>query len=319
MSEWYFLLAPVAVLAVLLLFGFVGCESLPAIAVFVDGPYVETILAEPGLVSYWRLQENNSEEPSAPTVDNTPVSGGTTKDEHGVNNGTYNRVIVSNPPSDSPDAPGTLTLEEAGLLDVVEGSNSSVRVDGGYVEVPFSNSLLLTSFTVEALVRPEWSETETGLYRTVIGFTTRDFFFGFALYAGPEDPVALSGPPMWQVWLGDGTQFQKINFNHGSPPLVNFTKTNYIAVTYDDPTKLLNLYTYFVGIELDNGPFNPVQNLSVTYKQNSDPATNLLIGVDRTVPPAYPFKGRIQEVAIYNKALPMERIMSHIGAGLNLA
>ena len=177
MSEWYFLLAPVAVLAVLLLFGFVGCESLPAIAVFVDGPYVETILEEPGLVSYWRLQENNSEEPSAPTVDNTPVSGGTAKDEHGVNNGTYNRVrLYRTHLQIRRTRQGPSLSRKRATWTSSRDPNSSVRVDGGYVEVPFSNSLLLTSFTVEALVHPEWSETETGLYRTVIGFTTSDFF-----------------------------------------------------------------------------------------------------------------------------------------------
>jgi hypothetical protein len=324
-NEWYFLVAPIAILAVLSLFRFVGCAQILGVEDWSTGTspneppdYRKTILDEPSLVSYWRLQEKHNEEPSNPTVDNTPVLGGTAKDEHGVNNGTYKRVIVSNPPSDSPDAPGSLILESTGLLDL-GGPNTSLFVDGGYVEVPFSNSLLLTSFTVEALVFPEWSKAETGLYRTVIAFTTSDFHFGFALYAGPEDPVALTGPPIWQVWLGDGTQFQQINFNHGSLPLVDFTKANYIAVTYDDLSNLLNLYTYVVGIDLDNGPFNPVLDLPVTYGLNTDPTTKLVIGVDRTVSPFYPFKGRIQEVAIYNQALTRGRVISHIGEGLNLA
>ena len=42
-------------------------------------------------------------------------------------------------------------------------------------------------------------------------------------------------------------------------------------------------------------------------------------GITKAERGVYPFKGKIQDVAIYNKALIMERIVSHTGAGLNLA
>jgi len=48
----------------------------------------------------------------------------------------------------------SLTLEAPGLLAQGGDANTSLSVDGGYVEVPFSSSLLLKSFTVEAFVRP---------------------------------------------------------------------------------------------------------------------------------------------------------------------
>jgi hypothetical protein len=314
MFEWYFLLAPFAVLAVLLLFRFVGCAQILELDEYqtADTPsgepdYFSTLWQEAALVSYWRLHETHSEEPGTPTVDNTPVAGGTATDERGLNNGVYHSVIVTNSPPDSSDAPGTLILEEPGLL-LSGGPNTSVFVDGGYVEVPFSNSLLLTSFTVEALVFPGWTTAETGIYRTVFAFT--DFSSGFAVYSGP-DPANPTSPAVWQLWLGDGTQFQAVNFNHGAPPLVDFTKTNYVAITYDNSSKLANLYTYVAGIELDDGPFRPVLDALVAIQPIANPAIGFVIGVDRTMHPFYPFQGRIQEVAIYNQALSMERICSH--------
>jgi hypothetical protein len=327
MYDWYLLLTPLAVLAVLAIFRFVGCNQIFGIdETFVEG-YVFDVSGETGLVSYWRLQEDHNAEPESPTADNTPVSGGTARDKNGVNAGTYKviRLPAPSPFIDSPTADGTLTLQAAGLLDLgFDGTtNRSVNVDGGYVEIPFAPALQLTSFSIEALVSPEWSEAESGLFRTVIAFHQGQTVgaFGFALYAGP-DP-ALPGPDVWQIWLGDGTSFHQLPFNHGSPPLVQFNRTNYLAVTYNDSTKLLNLYNYSAEAELDNGSFNPVSGLPVVYQANTDPTTNFLIGIDRTpanstVPLAWPFKGRIQEVAVYHQALSSQRIIFHIGSGLNL-
>jgi hypothetical protein len=329
MNEWYFLLTPLAVLAVLAIFRFVGCNQIFDLdETFLEG-YVSDVSGETGLVSYWRLQEDHNAEPESPTADNTPVSGGTARDEKGVNAGTYKviRLPAPSPFIDSPTADGTLTLQAAGLLDQGFDSttNRSVNVDGGYVEIPFAPALQLTSFSIEALVSPEWSEAESGLFRTVIAFHQGQTVgaFGFALYAGPEDPVVRTGPAVWQIWLGDGASFHQVPFNHGSKPLVQFNRTNYLAITYNDSTKLLNLYNFSAEGEMDNGPFNPVSELPVVYQANTDPTTNFLIGIDRTppnstVPLAWPFKGRIQEVAVYDRALSLQRIISHIGSGLNL-
>ena len=331
MAHWYFWLTPLAGLGVLLLFRFVGCDKVFGLeSIDAPEPYDDTVSTESGLISYWRLQEDHGAEPPAPTAANTPVSGGTAKDEQGLNDGSYTKIIVevSGQFPDSADAPGNLALEAPGLLDVGD-SGTSLSVDGGYVEIPFSNSLLLTSFTIEVLVHPEWSSAETGLFRTVIAFTADGPMpqnisaFGFALYAGPQDPVARTGPDIWQIWVGNGTAIQQIQMNHGSLPLVDFTKTNYLAVTYDDSTQLLNLYTYVEGIQLDSGPFNPVQDVAVAYGQNADPTSKFLIGINQTpsgsaVPFYHPFKGRIQEVAVYDSALTYNRIISHIGSGLNL-
>src|SRR5438105_12560024 len=162
MSEWYFLASPVAVLAILLLFRFIGCQSFTA----ADEPTVETTpgpdgnpvadyaatVLEDDPVSYWRLQEKHSAEPpTGPAVPapNTVTAGGTAKDEKGANNGTYKSVKVQPPApppppppapslSDSPAAPGLLSLEAPGLLELTGQQSTALNVDGGYVEVPFS-------------------------------------------------------------------------------------------------------------------------------------------------------------------------------------
>ncbi len=342
MTEWYFLVAPLAVFAVLLLFRFVGCAALVGMDDWKaeqgpSGPdYPKTVLVD-NPVAYWRLQEKKSAEPSpGPTAPNTPVSGGTAKDEKGANDGTYKAVIVQ-PPAQLPDSPSapqppgspSLTLEAPGLLELSGQQSTSLQVDGGYVEVPFSNSLLLTSFTVEALVRPEWSAQEAGLFRTVISLHTivlppaTPKAFGFGIFAGP-DPANLTGPDVWQVWLADGTNFKPIKDPARAFTPVDFTKTNYVAVTYDNTTKKLNMYVYVQGLDLDSGVAHPVNDLTVAYSPLTDATKPLLIGMHRppvgsTIPVYHSFKGRIQEVAIYDKALTIGRCpLSHVCAGLNV-
>jgi hypothetical protein len=209
-----------------------------------------------------------------------------------------------------------------------------MNADGGYVEVPFSDSLNLPSFTVEALVRPEWSPAETGLYRSVLTFCTVDVTpnaakgFGFGLFAGPA-PGALPGAPdVWQIWMGDGTTFKPFKDPNRDLTTVDFNRTNYLAVTYDDGGKKFNMYVYTAGIDLDSGVAHPLSDVAVpAYSPVSDPTQSLLIGMHRPpigsgvsgpFPLYHPFKGRIQEVALYGQALSVGRVASHVMIGLNL-
>jgi hypothetical protein len=261
------------------------------------------------------------------------VLGGTAKDETGANDGVFKVVALVPPPAlpDSPSAPGTLALEAPGLLDLSgHGANTSLSVDGGYVEVTFSTSLLLPSFTIEAIVFPESSTAETGLYRTVIALSTVDTTpgstkgFGFGLFAGPADPANPAGPDVWQIWLGDGTSFLPMKDPTRSLTPVDFTKSNYLVVTYDDPTKTLNMFVYVQGIDLDSGVGHPLKDVAVAaFSPVADPTQSLLIGMHRppvgtTIPVYHSFKGRIQEVAVYRDALGIDRIMSHVLAGLEI-
>ncbi len=338
MSEWYFLLAPVAALAVLVLFRFVGCQAILNIdEVEYKSTYAQTVESD-APVSYWRFQETHSAEPSpGPTVPNSPVTGGTAKDEMSRNDGTYKAVLLQQPPPsplppDSPAAPGSLALLAAGLLELSEQQKTSLSVDGGYVEVSFSNSLNLPSFSVEALVRPEWNPAETGLFRSVVTCCTVDVTpsapkaFGFGLFAGP-DPANPSGTDVWQIWLADGTTFRPFKDPTRALTAVDFTKTNYLAVSYDDATKKLNMYVWVAGTDLNSSVAHPLSDVQVpTYRPVTNATQSLLIGMHRPplgsgvsgpFPLYHPFKGRIQEVAIYGKALSAERIASHVMISLH--
>jgi hypothetical protein len=335
MNEWYFLLTPVSVLAVLLLFRFIGCASIlglddvqyvqkpgpPAVA---EPDYPQTVMDEkdpannPVLISYWRLQERSS---------TTPVPGGTAKDEQGLNHGTYKIVTL---PASTPDhspataqPAGTLSLEAQGLLEY-EPSSTSAEVHGGYIEVAPTLTLNIPQFTAEALVFPMWDQSQPnfGRYYSVIESSgplgPGPKKLGFAIYAGPQDPQHLQTPYRWQVWLGDGTQFKQITSSSRPPALIEFNKTNYLAVTYDGTT--LRLYTFFTGKNVDDvlsvqEPFSP-------YSPNAGTGVPLFIGMGlglfppfpATIQQRYPFHGRIEEVAMYKMALSTGRITSHIGA-----
>jgi hypothetical protein len=342
MSEWYLFSTPLAVLLVLSLFYFIGCTSFGGsddAAGFKVGPdgkpdYPGTIEDEASLVSYWRLQEKKVAQPPTPSAPNVPVTGGQANDEKAANNGSYKSVIVQPLPKfpDSPSAPGTLTLEESGLLEL-SVAGTSLFVDGGFVEVPYSNSLAPTSFSVEALVSPGWSPAEKGLYRTLISLNRLEVdpvtgsivkAFGFGLFAGPENP-ATPGPDVWQIWLADGTNWKMIKDSTRNLTLVDFTKTNYVAVTYDATTSKLNMYTYVEKIDLDSDAPHPIKDVTAAFSPVNDPTFSLLIGMHRppknsgTVPLYHPFKGKIQEVAFYKSALSVDRCpASHVCAGLNL-
>jgi hypothetical protein len=207
-------------------------------------------------------------------------------------------------------------------------ANTSMETHGGFMEIPSSATLGPAQFTLEAVVRPMWSPSgNLGRYYCVLEFgapagkKTR----GYALYAGPQDassPATLQTPYRWQLWLGDGTNFKQVTDPSRPPALVEFDKTNYLAVTFDGAK--VRLFTYFPGKAIE-------EVLAVDAAAAYSPSTGLgvpfFIGLGLKLfppfPPAtpppplaqrYPFFGRMQEVALYRTALGTDRIMSHIFA-----
>jgi hypothetical protein len=207
---------------------------------------------------------------------------------------------------------------------------TSIRVQGGFVSVPWSGALNPPQFTLEALVEPEPGLVATqGRYFCVIESsdtpTTQGKRLGYALYAGPQDLADPNTPCRWQLWVGNGSNFVQVTemmpyANNGTNPgPIVEAKPTYLAVTFDGTA--FNLYVYTSGRNLDwvRYALNPAQ-----YAQNtSGPGANLTIGITGpkralvgTLPgpnhPLYPFSGLMEEVAVYNAGLSAARIMSHI-------
>lgn len=89
------------------------------------GTYRDAVLALPGVVAYWRLDETDS---------------GVARDLHGGNDGIYESGVM---------------LGQPGLL--VGDPDPAIALDGGagsFVRVPYEPALALPTFTLAALVQP---------------------------------------------------------------------------------------------------------------------------------------------------------------------
>lgn len=316
MELWYYLLTPLAVLAVFSLFRFVGCQLVfPLEGVTVEADFPTAILntkdgnGDPLLVSYWRLQQLAETEPAL--------------DETGLNPGSYQRPTQNLPqiaselsPAGSPDVAARLVLGQPGLLVTPPNpANTAMEVFGGFVEIPFSASLNLESFTIEAIVVPTWenviSSARPGRLRAVFEFGgPLPKTSGVALYGGPSDPAQPeTGLYKWQVWMGNGTTFTLAAMGTD----ILFNQPNFLALTYDAPTRELRLFVYHTGVDGDR---------IKTTKIDQDYAIHGVtvparIGAGRSVfsdntRPLYFFQGRIQEVVFFRAALSESQISTHV-------
>ncbi|MDQ3698612.1 MAG: LamG domain-containing protein [Gemmatimonadota bacterium] len=324
-------LTPFAVLAVLLLFRYVGCQI-----AFPAGPEECEDLQEtlyPGVVgtlspiAYWRMQE---------TSPPTPIPGGTMLSQTGVHAGTLvqGQPLPDDPAALSPPA-NPLRLElgvSPGLLQTVPAA-TSMRVQGSGILVPFDAALNPSTFTVVALVEPEWPVNDParfGRYYCVIESSdqpalgsTASKTKGFALYAGPEDPALPNTPFRWQLWVGDGTRFRQLKEQDPQPdgaptvpPLVENAAT-FLCIQFDGT--IYSLYYYTPGRDIDNAKYFLVPPSSPYLPNDSGElsigitlARKSLIapfpGPDRRL---YPFAGKIQEVVLYNRAIGNLCVIHH--------
>jgi len=325
------LLTPSAVLLVLILFGFVGCDHFYGLEQNPLPGYSDNIKSEPSLVAYWRLGEPSS----------TPVpSTGTAIDQVGGRNGNYNSIpINADAKRHSFGAPGTITLGNTpGLLELTsptdETKDPCIEVNGGFVEVPFDAVLNPSPFTFEAWVFPEFGGDPPNNFYCLVESSAPEGGvqkkLGFALYAGPANPSSVQPQPyQWQVWMGNGQNFQQVAVASDN---VKFDQITYLALTFDPgaPAPNLILYVYYPGTGQDIS-FNSVAKIqgSVTnYRPNNQGGGGtLLIGMGRNVFPGvqvdpvalqpllYAFSGKIQEVALYSTALIIDTLAKHEMAG----
>jgi hypothetical protein len=326
MTDWYFLLAPIAVLAVLLLFRFVGCGFDPG-----GGEnYLGTVKGD-GPVAFFLLRE---------------TAGATVaKNEIGTPDGI---IDPAPPPIDAGDPnwhstgvaqPGLdLGVTDPLLIETdTSAANCAIRFRGGSVQVSASVPPLnsLTEFTVEVMVYPDW-DVISGLGKYYCVLESADFVpvnaqppqqknAGFGIYAGPDNAGDPASQYFWQVWLGVGEDgferfipvpYVDVPGNPVSNPGPNVTaEPTYLAFTFSQSQGQAFLYVYTENRDIDytTYPLNPLP-----YQQA---ANALSIGVTPQGPlyppflgatPLYPFEGLIGDVAIYDRVLDESTLRSHV-------
>jgi hypothetical protein len=331
MTDWYLLLAPIASLAVLLLFRFVGCDG-ASISDPDPNVYREAIEAD-APVAYFRLRENAADTPA--------------KNEMGPPNGTFGLSPFPIPAGD-PNWRSTEVAQPSFVLHVTDPKlvqtdfspdYSSVRFHGGFVEVPANVPPLdsLTEFTLEVLLQPEWDVAfALGKYYCVL--ESADFIAiagqpppqqknaGFGIYAGPDNPSDLTSPYTWQFWMGVGPDgferlFPKLPYPQptGNPvpnpgPTVQPEPT-YVAVTFSElqGKAFLHVYTPTRDIDYTTYELNPLPYVKASQQ--------LFIGITPQgplFPPflgptlLYPFQGLIGDIAIYDKVLDEHTLRNHV-------
>jgi len=245
--------------------------------------------------------------------------------------------LVSTPLTPDPgwhsNAIGTAVLQVGVVgpppINAIETSDTSYRLNGGFVRVPYTAALNPAQFTLDMLVIPEWTlSPPDGKFYCVLessgpaapGVKNQ----GFALYAGPDDPTDPSSPSTWQFWVGDGSGFKRLGLKNplaaGDPGLAVVGTPTYLAVTYSGSQAFL--YIYYANRDLDQLSYE-LNYISYKAPVNQD----LFIGISgpqrALFPPfpgpdprsgsgfVYPFAGRIAEVAIYNTVLANSRLASH--------
>ena len=148
----FFLIGALALLAAVLLFGFVGCAQIAGIgdAVTPNADYPTTVKSTSGLVAYWRLGE--------PDTTPVPSSGGSAKDSFAGFNGDYDTIpAASTPdvPTHSPATAGSIALGITPGLLQLKSLSPCIDTDGGFVLVTFDKRLNPPKFTFEAWVSPD--------------------------------------------------------------------------------------------------------------------------------------------------------------------
>jgi len=197
-------------------------------------------------------------------------------------------------------------------------------VNGCYVNVPFNAKINPpTSFTIEAWVRVDWSADDTSAWRFVLDARGFDPCTGFGLLAHADD--GQTGVYHWQAIIGNGgSGTAGFTFATSDDPPITLNDpslpsgiTYYLAVTYDGPSQTLILYVDGQQRGPKITPATYVANTSqplwigagAPYVPLRPQAPGVLAG------PLFPFEGAIQDVAIYNTALTLDVILTHLHNG----
>ncbi len=302
-------------------------------------------------MAYWRLGD-----PAAVTVlkASDPIPAGATKTAVDTFNGYYGYHFKLDPvttPDYAHHSPKTtgevIPGVTPGLLQISPQDNlPCLQLTGGYVQIPWDNHLNPPAFTLEAWVSPDPS-----MFDTTPG--AQQFYYclaestgpsgvgqkktGWGLYLGPANPVTSLGQLFWQVWMGNGTNLTQVAVAKADFPkssngtVISPFNLTYLVLTYDGAQQL-QLWLYYPGNDqgfdsLDDLALGPITAPIVfhTNDGSSDGKGDFIIGAGSNLFPAvgtpaqrlYPFRGKIQEVALYKSVVPLNILESHFMAGGN--
>lgn len=183
--------------------------------------------------------------------------------------------------------PGTYTagptLAQSGAL--VGDSDTAIKTNGSsqYVSIPYSAALNTAQFSVEVWAYPT---AGSGSYRGVMA--SRYYPKGWVLYAGSGNA--------WEFWINSGSGMTTL-----SGGTVTLSTWAYLAATFDGTTARLYV--------------NGTQVASATISGYT-PQTTSAAAVGQSEPGAgFFFPGKLDEPAIYNKALTATQVANHWHTG----
>lgn len=318
MIDWAFVLAPLAVLPIVLLFRFVGCGTLLAIEPDLSAPrYRDFIMNEPNnpgtvpnpevkpdrndIIGYWRLVDD-------------PAST-TAKDETGQHDGSYVELGAPLPvimPVGGPVDPVAGSDGASGLIGT--GNDSLISTDnavkgrvfiGGHVVVPDAEGLHTDDFSLEAWIEPQWGTHSNGFDHVLFscgGHYARPFhveapdYRGFTIYADYRN--------RWQVHLRP--ESRPVTY---SPPQVPRSGPTHLVVTVEKEATSVRVAIFVDGKQAATGSVDSYLRpdgaplFIAVGNANDDPAG--------TPQPTKPAMSGIQEVVLYRRALRTKEVENH--------
>jgi len=299
---------PLALLGIVALLGFVGCDGSGRGPLFGPGdpvthtdPYDDMMKKETDLVAFWTLTEGSGA--ASPTEQKSNFTS-TYKSGFGA--------TLYNGSTKSAGNAGNVTAGQPGIVlgDALDGvQDFSTLFDGGMVFVEWQQAInTLTTFTVEAWVKPAptWQSEQQSLRGVIVSNRTSPSFQGFGLFANTDSATQTNN--FWQFSLGAGTQ------PIGPTAPIAFGQPVYHLVGTLDDKGVATLY-----VNGDPAGSIDLTAMGSTY-QPLDMPTQLFIGaglpqLGTSSAPQLPLVGNVQCVAIYSSALDAGTVQTHFTTG----
>ena len=302
MTELLFILTPLLVLPIILLFRFVGCAQIAGLENSTPAPepdpipqpvipnYRDIVMKDAAdIIGYWRLVDQSID----------------AFDETGKHAGSYRNS------SDPHVTPGDFILGQNSLVQT-KPVVSCRYYNGGYVIIPAHADLFTHEFTVEAWLRPDFG---SGVEHTV--------FHAGGFYRAPFDTnpdfhafrIHVTAGRAWQVDLGSSGAVL------ASPPLVpagNFP--THLAVSVQRATPSTTRVALYIDGKLaaDNStlPFysrpSGAPLLMAARGEESEPS-DLETKAQPNI--SSPLRGALQEVVLYRTVRTPAQIKAHADPG----